>query len=167
MGLDPEPRGDVTGHTLYDALVIGGGPAGLQAALTLGRTHRTAVLVHSGQCRDGMVEHAHNFATHDGRAPDEIGKLAREEVACYDTVELREATVRTVRDTGDGMVTETDAGSIEARALVLAAGSGTTCPTFPGCGRPGAARLRHARSATAVSSPIDRSPCSATARTYR
>ena len=51
---------------MYDALVIGGGPAGLQAALTLGRMHRTVALLDSGQYRNDSVRHAHNVATHDG-----------------------------------------------------------------------------------------------------
>ncbi|WP_313404926.1 NAD(P)/FAD-dependent oxidoreductase [Aeromicrobium sp.] len=117
---------------MYDALVIGGGPAGLQAALTLGRMHRTAVLVDSGRYRNGTVEHAHNFMTHDGRAPGEIRKLAREDIAEYDTVELRDATVHSVREEGDGFVAETDDGPIEARTLVLATGLTDVLPDVPG-----------------------------------
>lgn len=117
---------------MQDALVIGGGPAGLQAALTLGRMHRDTVLVDSGHYRNDTVEHAHNFATHDGRALDEIRKLAREDLAAYETVEVRETTVRMVRDTGDGFVAETDSGPIEARTIVLATGLRDELPDIPG-----------------------------------
>lgn len=117
---------------MYDALIIGGGPAGLQAALTLGRMHRTAVLVDSGRYRNGTVEHAHNFMTHDGRAPDEIRKLAREDIADYETVELRDATVHSVREEEDGFVAETDQGPIEAHMLVLATGLTDVLPDLPG-----------------------------------
>lgn len=117
---------------MYDALVIGGGPAGLQAALTLGRMHRTTVLVDSGRYRNGTAEHAHNFLTHDGRAPEEIRRLAREDLAQYDTVELRDAAVHTVRDQGDVFVAETDGGPIEARTLVLATGLRDELPDIPG-----------------------------------
>lgn len=117
---------------MYDALVIGGGPAGLQAALTIGRMHRTAVLVDSGHYRNGTVEHAHNFLTHDGRAPEEIRKLAREDLADYDTVELRETTVRQVREIEDGFIAETDDGSIEAHTIVLATGLTDLVPDVPG-----------------------------------
>lgn len=117
---------------MYDALVIGGGPAGLQAALSLGRMHRTVALVDSGRYRNGTVEHAHNFLTHDGRAPEEIRRLAREDLAEYDTVELRETTVHSVREEGDGFVAETDGGPIEARTVVLATGLRDDLADIPG-----------------------------------
>ncbi|MBC9225620.1 FAD-binding protein [Aeromicrobium sp. 636] len=117
---------------MFDALVIGGGPAGLQAALTLGRMRRSVVLIDSGRYRNGAVEYAHNFVTHDGRAPDELRRLAREDLAKYTTVELREGTVATLRETDDGLVAESDAGSIEARTVVLATGMSDELPDVPG-----------------------------------
>ncbi|MET0928246.1 MAG: FAD-binding protein, partial [Aeromicrobium sp.] len=65
---DDSPQTPEENH-MYDVIVIGGGPAGLQAALTLGRMHRSVLLLDSGQYRNGTVEHAHNYATHDGIAP--------------------------------------------------------------------------------------------------
>jgi flavin-dependent dehydrogenase len=61
----------------YDAVVIGGGPAGLQAALTLGRMHRSVVLLDSGEYRN---------------APAEFRAAARAELAAYATVTVRETT---------------------------------------------------------------------------
>lgn len=117
---------------MYDALVIGGGPAGLQAALTLGRMHRTVLLVDSGQYRNGSVAHAHNFVTHDGRSPDELRRLAREDLAQYGTVELREGAVERVRETGDGFVAQAGDDTIEARTLILATGMTDELPDVPG-----------------------------------
>ena len=65
---------------LYDAIVIGGGPAGLQAALTIGRMHRQVLLLDSGEYRNAAVEHAHNLVTNDGRDPAELRAIARAEL---------------------------------------------------------------------------------------
>lgn len=117
---------------MYDALVIGGGPAGLQAALTLGRMHRTVALLDSGQYRNDSVRHAHNVATHDGSSPDELRRLAREDVSRYATVETHEATVTEVREEGEAFVAETADGTFEARVLVLATGMTDELPDVPG-----------------------------------
>ena len=71
---------------MYDTIVIGGGPAGLQAALTLGRMHRAVLLIDSGDYRNGTVAHAQNLITHDGRSPGDLRALARADLAAYDTV---------------------------------------------------------------------------------
>jgi thioredoxin reductase len=81
----PQPWED----DMYDAIVIGGGVAGLQAALTLGRMHRTTLLIDSGEHRNGTVPHAHNLVTNDGRDPAEIRRLAHAELAAYATVAVR------------------------------------------------------------------------------
>ena len=54
---------------MYDVIVVGGGPAGLQAALTLGRMHQSALLIDSGQYRNEAARRMHNFATNDGTPP--------------------------------------------------------------------------------------------------
>jgi thioredoxin reductase len=64
----------------YDVVVIGGGPAGLQAALTLGRMHRSVLLLDSGEYRNEAAKAMHNFVTHDGRAPDEFRAAARRDL---------------------------------------------------------------------------------------
>jgi thioredoxin reductase len=117
---------------MFDTIVIGGGPAGLQAALTLGRMHRDVLLLDSGEYRNATAEHAHNFATHDGVAPAEIRRLARADLAAYATVELREAAVvRVERDT-DGFTVHLT-GSVERSvALVLATGVRDALPDVPG-----------------------------------
>lgn len=117
---------------MYDALVIGGGPAGLQAALTLGRMHRSVLLVDSGQYRNGSVAHAHNLVTHDGRSPDELRRLAREDLAHYPTVEMREATVESVKEADEGFAAQVGDDTVHARTLVLATGMTDELPDVPG-----------------------------------
>lgn len=118
---------------MYDVIVIGGGPAGLQAALTLGRVHRDVLLLDSGEYRNATVDHAHNFATHDGIAPAEFRRLARADLAAYATVELREARADRVELDGDDVVVHVAGGAIErSAALVLATGVKDALPDVPG-----------------------------------
>ena len=75
----------MTKHEQYDAVVIGGGPAGLQATLTLGRVHRKVLMVDSGAYRNDPAAHMHNVVTHDGTPPAEFRAAAHKELAAYDT----------------------------------------------------------------------------------
>lgn len=124
--------------TSYDAVVIGGGPAGLQAALTLGRMHRRVLLLDSGEYRNATAEHMHNVVTNDGRSPAEFRAVARAELAAYTTVTVREDTATAVVPDGDGLRVElsadadADADAAAARAVVLATGLRDTLPAIPG-----------------------------------
>ena len=122
-----------TAHPTHDVIVIGGGPAGLQAALTLGRMHRSVLMLDSGEYRNATVEHAHNYVTHDGIAPAEFRRLARVDLAAYETVEVREVTASRVEQDGDGFVVHLEDGTSErAAALVLATGVRDALPDVPG-----------------------------------
>ena len=116
----------------YDVTVIGGGPAGLQAALTLGRMHRRVLLLDSGSYRNDPADLMHNFLTHDGRPPAELRKLAREELATYATVEVRDRAATSVVPDGDGFSVGTDDGPVSTRLVVLATGVRDTLPDKPG-----------------------------------
>lgn len=135
-------------NTPYDAVVIGGGPAGLQAALTLGRMHRRVLLLDSGEYRNAPAEHLHNFVTHDGTPPAEFRAAARAELAAYATVTVRETTAAAVVPDGDGFRVALSAGpdgggsgganasggadALAARTVVLATGMRDTLPSIPG-----------------------------------
>lgn len=114
------------------AVVVGGGPAGLQAALTLGRMHRSTVLFDSGEYRNATVDHAHNLLTNDGRSPAELRAIARNELAAYDSVELRDEAVLSIARDGDGFVVETAGEPLRARTVVLATGMRDELPPIPG-----------------------------------
>jgi thioredoxin reductase len=131
----------------YDAVVIGGGPAGLQAALTLGRMHRRALLLDSGEYRNAPAEHMHNFLTQDGTPPAVFRAAARAELAAYTTVTVREAAATAVVPDGDGFRVvlgarqgvEPDAGPgaddtapLATRTVLLATGMRDTLPAVPG-----------------------------------
>jgi thioredoxin reductase len=115
-----------------DAIVIGGGPAGLQAALTLGRMHRTVRLLDSGEYRNGTVAHAQNLITNDGRPPAELRDLARAELAAYPTVTVQESAAASVAPVDGGFSVETADGMLSARTLILATGLRDELPPVPG-----------------------------------
>jgi thioredoxin reductase len=118
---------------MHDVIVIGGGPAGLQAALTLGRVHRSCLVLDSGRYRNDPATEMHNFLTRDGTPPDEFRAAARSELTAYDTVEVRDATVTTVEADDHGVRVRTEDGSVhEARRLLLATGMADTLPAVPG-----------------------------------
>lgn len=117
---------------MHDVIVIGGGPAGLQAALTLGRMHRSVQLLDSGHYRNGTVEHAHNYVTHDGIAPAELRRLGRADLAAYGTVEIREVTAERIEQDGDEFVVHLADTSERAAAIVLATGVKDALPDVPG-----------------------------------
>ena len=117
---------------MHDVIVIGGGPAGLQAALTLGRVHRDVVLLDSGQYRNATVEHMQNFIGRDGTPPTELRAIARKELEAYETVEVRDATATLIEPDGDGFRVTVDDETLQARAIVLATGVRDTLPDTPG-----------------------------------
>ncbi len=123
----------------YDAIVVGGGPAGLQATLTLARVHRRVLLLDSGRYRNDPAEHMHNVVAHDGTPPADFRKIAREQVAAYPTATIWEDTVTSVRPEGEGYaVTLADPEGrdapqvLTARGLVLATGVRDVLPAVPG-----------------------------------
>jgi thioredoxin reductase len=111
---------------MFDTIVIGGGPAGLQAALTL------VLLLDSGSYRNGTVAHMQNFITHDGRDPAELRLLARKDLAAYDTVEVREVAADTARQVEDGFEVVVGDEVLKSRTIILATGVRDTLPDVPG-----------------------------------
>lgn len=119
-------------NDILDVIVIGGGPAGLQAALTLGRLHRRVLLLDGGRYRNDPADHLHNFITHDGRRPAEFRALAHADLAVYDTVTVRAAEVSSVEPDGPRFTVTSADGRQHARRVLLATGVRDTLPTVPG-----------------------------------
>lgn len=117
---------------MYDAIIIGGGPAGLQAALTLGRMHRRTLLLDSGDYRNGTVRHAHNLLTNDGRDPAELRRVGRDEIAAYPDVEIRDAAASAVAREDDALTVTVGAERLRAHAVILATGVADQLPDIPG-----------------------------------
>jgi thioredoxin reductase len=67
----------------HDVVIVGGGPAGLSAALVLGRSRRDVLVVDAGSPRNAAAGHVHGYLGRDGTPPDELLAIAREEVERY------------------------------------------------------------------------------------
>lgn len=122
---------------MFDVIVIGGGPAGLAAALTLGRAIRPALLIDSGEYRNARAENMHNFLTRDGTPPSEFRALAHAELKQYPTIETRNVTVDDAKplEGGEGFELKLGDGSaVQARRLVLATGLADDLPPIEGFG---------------------------------
>lgn len=129
---------------MYDAIVIGGGPAGLQAALTLGRIHRSVLVVDSGVYRNAPAEHLHNLIGSDGMPPADLRAAARRDLAAYETVEYAPGTVAEIRgDAGDLEVVFPDGHSETTRAVVLATGVTDELADIPGLVEQWGRRVAH------------------------
>ena len=116
----------------YDAVVIGGGPAGLSAALALGRARRRVLVAAHGPTRNATADAAHNVFTRDGTPPAELVRIGRAQLAPYD-VEIRDAWAEDAERTETGVaVSFADGERVESRGLVLATGVRDVLPDIPG-----------------------------------
>jgi thioredoxin reductase len=118
---------------MYDVLIVGGGPAGLNAALVLGRCRRRVALCDSGRPRNANSRGVNGFLSRDGVGPHELRRIGREQLAPYDGVELRDGEVSDVRRTERGFEGELGDGTrLQARKLLLATGLEIDFPDIEG-----------------------------------
>ena len=80
-----------------DVAILGGGPAGLQAALVLSRTRKKIIVFDDPQPPRNATSHGvHNFLGLDGLLPGGIGKVAWEQIDKYDSAEFRKEKIANV-----------------------------------------------------------------------
>lgn len=118
----------------WDCIVVGGGAAGLSAALVLGRARRRTLLIDAGAPSNLAAEGVGGLLGHDGRPPAELYAMGRREVASHPAVEIRTGTpvVHGARDGGE-FVLELAGGRRErARRVLLATGMDYRAPDVPG-----------------------------------
>jgi thioredoxin reductase len=118
---------------MYDVIIVGAGPAGLSAALWLGRGRRQVLVCDSGHPRNAVSHAMHGFLTRDGTAPLEFVRLGREEVLAYPNVELREVSVLDAeRVKNHFSVTLADHSRLATRKLLFTTGIVDELPPLEG-----------------------------------
>jgi thioredoxin reductase len=117
----------------YEAAIVGTGPAGLSAALALGRARRATLLIDGGPGRNAPSDGVHNFLSRDGITPSDLRKIALEQLADYSTVEIRDGLVHRGSAADDEFeLTLADGDRVQARRLLLATGVVDDLPDIPG-----------------------------------
>lgn len=116
-----------------DVIIVGGGPAGLNAALVLGRCRRDVRLFDDGKPRNAASHAMHGFLSRDGTPPAELRAIARDQLAAYPSVQIDEDRVVDATRTSTGFsVTTGDGRAFTARKLLLAGGVVDKLPEQPG-----------------------------------
>lgn len=117
---------------LHDVVVVGGGAAGLSAAVTLARSLRSVVVVDAGEPRNAPAGGAHNLLGREGIPPLELLAAGRREAEQYGAEIVADRAV-TARSGPDGFtVGLAGGGTLRARRLVLASGLVDELPDVPG-----------------------------------
>jgi len=116
-----------------DVIVIGGGPAGLTAALYLGRSRRRTLLIDAGEPRNAPASSAHGVFSRDGAAPADLAAEARRQLKRYPTVAMWNLKAETVEKEPPGFVVRTQDGrQARSRRLLFATGIRDELPDIDG-----------------------------------
>ena len=118
----------------YDVVIIGGGSAGLAAALALSRARRAVLVVDEGAPRNASASHVHNYLGRESTPPHELMGIARDEVTSYGAQMVSGTVASARRSSGDhGFRVELEDGSeVTARRVLLATGLTDELPDVPG-----------------------------------
>ncbi len=116
----------------YQAAIVGGGPAGLQAALTLGRMHVEMLVFDDARYRNASSARMGNVLGWDGAEPTRLRSAAHSELAAYPWVRVIRGRVESARAEGPGLVLVTSDSEWSAERLLIASGVEDALLPIPG-----------------------------------
>jgi thioredoxin reductase len=118
---------------IVDCAILGGGPAGLNAALVLGRAMRKVLVFDDNHPRNAVTQEAHGFLTRDGVKPNEFRAIAHGEISKYPSVEMQPVRVTAIRHADNSFAITTEKGDLFfAKTVLLATGLKELLPTIDG-----------------------------------
>ncbi len=117
----------------YDAIIVGAGAAGLSAALMLGRSKRSVLVLDGGAPRNTPSEHSHGFFTRDGASPEELVRIGKRDLEAYPSVEVREGVAVGASGADGNFEVKLDGEeTVDARKILIASGVVDVMPDIPG-----------------------------------
>ena len=116
----------------YDVVIVGGGPAGLAAALTLGRGCKKVLLCDAGTPRNAAAHAINNFVSQDGINPAEFRRVSREQLQKYPLVSVQKLLLEGISTVEGGFSVQSAEGFFTARRVLLALGMVDELPGLPG-----------------------------------
>ncbi len=117
---------------VYDVVIVGGGPAGLAAALTLGRARKRVLVCDAGPPRNATAIHVQNFVTRDGIPPAEFRRIGQQQLELYGSAEVRDVRVEDINGTRGAFQVRLTTGSVETRRVLLCTGMVDELPDIDG-----------------------------------
>lgn len=121
------------GRPQYDVIVVGAGPAGLNAALVLGRSRRYVLVCDAGEHRNAASRALHGFLTRDGIDPRELLRIGRQQLDRYDTVKVQDIGVANIQADNDRFTVHLNDGTqLFARKVLLTTGVLDNLPDIQG-----------------------------------
>jgi len=121
------------GEPVFDVVIVGAGPAGLSAALVLGRSRRRVLVCDNGSPRNALSHGLHGYLTRDGIKPDDFLRIGREQLEQYETVRFKGTEVIDAQHPADHFeVTLGDGEKVTSRKLLLATGVVDELPEIEG-----------------------------------
>jgi thioredoxin reductase len=116
----------------WEVVIVGGGPAGLSAALNLARARRHVLVLDSNRPRNSATFHSHGFLSRDGISPLELRKLGREELGQYPNVQFERTMAESIVPLdGAGFTVAYRGGAATTRTVLIATGLREVLPALP------------------------------------
>ena len=117
---------------MLDCVIIGGGPAGLNASLVLARAKKNIILFDEDKPRNAVTHESHGFITRDGIKPSEFKRIAQQDLMKYPNIKLQNEKVLEIKKEINSFSVLTKNGLYKARKIILSTGLVDVLPSIDG-----------------------------------